>query len=535
MIRILETNLKNAMQSAARIVFLLLLCGTASAQIYSDLYNFNLTSGDYPFFPQVMAQGRDGNLYGTTPQDGSGGGGTAFLMTPVGNITVLHNFGSDGFRPDGGLTLGLDGNFYGSTVLGGANNIGEIFQMTPGGIVSILYSFTGGSDGGYPYASPVLGNDGNLYGVTQQATAYKITPAGTFTVLGTIPGRSYAPLILGTDGNFYGTSQYGGTFNQGTVFRMTPTGKVTVIYNFDGTHGGVPWGGVVQAGGNFYGTTTGGGSGGGGVVYRLTPLGTFTVIHNFPVASLNDGNDPIAGLLFATDGLFYGSAFYGGSDNYGVSFEIDATGQHYTFLDQFDKVTGSYPESNLMQHTNGSIYGMAGGGGSVGHGVFFSLDVNLGTKVKTVLSSGPVGSLVEILGSGFTGATLVKFNGVGVAPHVDSDTYLVVRVPDGASTGPVTVQTPGGTISSMTNFLVIPRITSFSPTSGAVGTSVIISGTGFTGATRVTFGGVSATSFSVFRGDQVTATVPTGAQTGKIQITTPGGTATSSGVFTVTQ
>jgi len=99
----------------------------------------------------------------------------------------------------------------------------------------------------------------------------------------------------------------------------------------------------------------------------------------------------------------------------------------------------------------------------------------------------------------------------------------------------VTVQTPGGTISSMANFLVIPRISSFSPTSGPAGTSVIITGTGFTGTTKVTFGGVAATTFSVFRGDQVTATVPTGAQTGKIQITTPGGTATSSGVFTVTQ
>jgi uncharacterized repeat protein (TIGR03803 family) len=534
MARILRSAINNGMESAVAVFFLLLWCGSASAQIYTDLYDFNGTNGYGPSYPQVMAQGRDGNLYGTTSAGGSGIGGVAFRMTTTGSITVLHNFSSDGFEPNAGLTLGLDGNFYGTTVLGGVDNSGEIFQMTPEGLVFVLYSFTGGSDGAYPYAPPVLGNDGNLYGVTQRATAYKITTTGTFTLLATIPGRSFFPLILGADGNFYGTTQYGGTFNQGTVFRMTPTGAIKVIYNFDSTHGGVPWGGVVQAGGNFYGTTSGGGSGGGGVVYRLTPSGSITVIHNFPVGSTADGSDPIAGLLFASDGLFYGSTYTGGSNKCGTLFEIDATGNHYTFLNQFDQLTGCNPESSMVQHTNGSIYGLAGGG-SLHDGVFFSLDVNLGTKVKTVLSSGTVGSLVEILGSGFTGATLVTFNGVGVVPHVNSDTYLIARVPDGASTGPVTVQTPGGTITSMTNFLVIPRISSFSPTSGPAGTSVIITGTGFTGTTKVTFGGVSATTFSVFRGDQVTATVPNGAQTGKIQITTLGGTATSSGVFTVTQ
>src|ERR1044071_1295566 len=186
---ILRTAIINGMESAVAVFFLLLWCGSASAQIYTDMYDFNGTNGYGPSYPQVMAQGRDGNLYGTT-------------------------------------------------VLGGVDNSGEIFQMTPEGLVFVLYSFTGGSDGAYPYAPPVLGNDGNLYGVTQRATAYKITTTGTFTLLATIPGRSFFPLILGTDGNFYGTTQYGGTSNQGTVFRMTPAGAVKVIYNFDSTHGG---------------------------------------------------------------------------------------------------------------------------------------------------------------------------------------------------------------------------------------------------------------------------------------------------------
>jgi uncharacterized repeat protein (TIGR03803 family) len=531
---ILGKNVRSAALPATALTLLLVLCSVAPAQIYSDLYNFNGTSGSSPSDPQVLAQGRDGNLYGTAREEGSAGGGTAFSVTPYGVLNVIHNFsGSDGWGPYAGLTLGLDGNFYGTTFLGGSNNLGEVFQLTPDGFVLVLHSFSGGTDGAYPFAPPILGNDGSLYGLTKYATAYKVTTSGTFTPLGTIPGQSSAPLILGTDGNFYGTTQYGGTFNQGTVFRMTPAGVVNVIYNFDTTRGGVPWGGVVQAGGNFYGTTTGGGSGGGGVVYRLTPSGNFTVIHNFPVGSADDGDDAIASLLFGTDGLFYGSTFYGGSNGYGTLFEIDASGQHYSILNQFDNVTGSYPESNLVQHTNGSAYGMALAGGSVGDGVFFSLDLHFGAKVRTVLSSGLVGSLVEILGSGFTGATLVNFNGVGVVPHVDSDTYLIARVPNGARSGTLTVTTPSGIIPSMTSFLVTPKISSFTPTSGPVGTVVTVYGQSFTGATKVTFGGISTTTFTVIRDGWLTATVPTGALTGKIQVTTPGGTATSPGVFTV--
>ena len=189
--------------------------------------------------------------------------------------------------------------------------------------------------------------------------------------------------------------------------------------------------------------------------------------------------------------------------------------------------------SNLVQHTDGSIYGLAHGGGLRGDGVFYSLALNLGSKVKAVLSSGKVGSRVEILGGGFTGATAVSFNGQPSHFVFVSDTYLTAVVPAGATTGPITVKTPTGTFSSMTSFLVVPKVISFSPTSGPVGTPVVITGNSFTGATKVTFGGVPATSFTVDSDSQITATVPTDAQTGKIGVTTPGGTGTSSGTFTV--
>jgi hypothetical protein len=116
-----------------------------------------------------------------------------------------------------------------------------------------------------------------------------------------------------------------------------------------------------------------------------------------------------------------------------------------------------------------------------------------------------------------------------------SDTYLTAAVPAGATTGSVTVTTPGGTLTSNKIFRVTPVILSFSPMSGPVGTQVKITGTSFTGATRVTFGGVKAITFSVDSDTQITATVPTGAKTRRLQVTTPGGTATCTGVFTVTQ
>jgi hypothetical protein len=190
-----------------------------------------------------------------------------------------------------------------------------------------------------------------------------------------------------------------------------------------------------------------------------------------------------------------------------------------------------------MQHTNGKFYGVTESGGANGlnGGVFYSLDLGLKPFVNLFTWMGKVGKTVEILGQGFTGTTSVSFNGTKATTFtVSSDTYLTALVPSGATTGFVTVTTPGGALKSNRKFLVTPSILSFSPTSGAVGTSVVITGTSFTGATRVNFGGVKATTFSVDSDGQITATVPTGAKTGKIQVTTPGGTASSSGTFTVT-
>lgn len=147
---------------------------------------------------------------------------------------------------------------------------------------------------------------------------------------------------------------------------------------------------------------------------------------------------------------------------------------------------------------------------------------------------GAVGTGVTISGTTFTGATAVSFNGVAATFTVDSSGTITTKVPAGATTGPITVTTPGsGPLTTTTRFTVTPAITSFAPTSSPVGTGVTITGTNFTGATAVSFNGAAAT-FTVSNSGTVTTTVPAGATTGPITVTTLDGTATSATSFTVT-
>ena len=151
-------------------------------------------------------------------------------------------------------------------------------------------------------------------------------------------------------------------------------------------------------------------------------------------------------------------------------------------------------------------------------------------------ASGPAGTTVQIGGHNFTGATAVKFNGVSASFTVTSEGQITAQVPSSATSGPVSVTTPNGTASSSGSFTVtgtIPEIAGFTPGSGAAGASVGIGGLHFTGATSVKFNGVSAT-FVVNSDTSIGAVVPSGATSGTITVTTPSGTATSSGSFTVT-
>ena len=151
--------------------------------------------------------------------------------------------------------------------------------------------------------------------------------------------------------------------------------------------------------------------------------------------------------------------------------------------------------------------------------------------------TGAVGASVVIQGTNFGCTNSVMFNTTAATTYVvNSATQITATVPTGATTGPLHVTTTGGgPANSATNFTVVgsSTITSFTPKKGPVGTSVTITGTNLTGVTGVKFNGVTAT-FTTSTATSVTAVVPAGATTGKITVTTPGGTATSATDFTVT-
>ena len=335
------------------------------AQEITAVANFAGADGNGP---TSLVQGADGNFYGTTENGGTGNGsdlclppysgcGTFFKVTPSGTITSLYSFCSqlnctDGSGPREALVRGTDGNYYGTTVFGGScqmeEGCGTLFKITPTGTLTQLHSFCSQPncpDGFWPVGGLVLASNGNFYGTTQgggansYGTIFKITPSGTLTTLYnfcaltrcTDGSQPKAALIQAVDGNLYGTTWAGGRVGAGTVFRITLAGELTTLYSFNGNHGAAPEAPLIQAAdGNFYGTTEDGGAfndycsqSGCGTVFKITPNGILTTLHNF---SGPDGALALAGLLQATDGNLYGTTWNGGADSVGTVFRITTDG-----------------------------------------------------------------------------------------------------------------------------------------------------------------------------------------------------------------
>ena len=522
------------------LVTLVMASGALSqAQTYTDLFDFDGTGhGCCSTYPGVLAQGRDGNLYGTAISGGANGRGAIYKITPGGTITDLHDFNiTDGSGPQGGLSLGMDGNFYGSTNGGGSGSGGTVFKITPAGTHSVIYNFVSSATGGFPRSSPVQGSDGKLYGTTSigGAVVYKLTTAGVFTKLVSLPVECDTPLTLGIDGKFYGITNTGGTNNRGAVFSVTTAGVLKTVYSFNDPTGGLPYGPIMQAAdGNFYGTASVGGTLGSGVVYKMTPAGVYTVLHNFDTSTRANGITPTTGLVQGSDGYLYGVTSGGGASLSGTIFKIKTDGTLFAVIHSFDGAHGSTPYSQPLLHTNGKIYGLTYQGGAHNDGVLYSLANGLKTFVAPVVLKGAkVGAGVGILGQNLSTTTQVLFGTTPATFTLGANGFMTVHPAAGSTTGIITVKESGGNLLSPQKFKIIPSITSFTPTDGAAGTQVIITGMSFTGATAVKFATGKVATFTVNSDTQVTATVPTGAITGTIQVVTPGGTAVSTTMFTV--
>ena len=322
------------------------------------------------------------------------------------SLTTLHTFAgypTDGGNPYAGLVQATDGNFYGTTYAGGTSSncqggCGTVFRITPAGTLTTLHSFDW-YDGASPTGALVQGNDGNLYGTTygggaepRVGTVFRITLGGALTTLYSFCAQAnctdgqqpYAGLVRGSDGNFYGTTLEGGANTGcslgsgtcGTVFKITPGGALTTLHSFCAqsgcTDGGNPYAGLVQAtDGNFYGTTFGRGVNGYGTVFKITPAGALTSLYSFcSQTNCADGEYPQSGLVQASDGNFYGTTPEGGGGQYhqgGTVFKITSSGTLttiYNFCSQPTVLTAPTPWLHCCKDTDGNFYGTTIGGGA---------------------------------------------------------------------------------------------------------------------------------------------------------------------------
>jgi uncharacterized repeat protein (TIGR03803 family) len=455
---------------------------SAQAQTFATLYSFQGVNDNEGSYPLGLVQGTDGNLYGLTAGGGNAGeisSGTFFKLPANDNVTIVCTFYDGACRdsqaPSANLVLGANGDFY------GVDLNGQVIRLTNKGKLKVLYT----NANAVPRASLILASNKDFYGTTlngganNEGSIFKITPAGKLTTLysfcsviqsgicmdGAQPNFA---LVQGKDGNLYGTTSIGGSDGvndgYGTIFKISLAGTLTTLYSFPGF---TPSGSALVEGtdGNFYGTTLDGGSGtygAGGTFFTVTPSGSVTTLYNF--CTLNhctDGSGP-ANLYLATDGNFYGISWYGGANAQGTIFQFTPSGA-LTTLHNFDGADGSGPNGGgmLMQDTNGTLYGTMYQGGNG----------------WPSCADGCVGTIFSL--------------DMGLEPFVETVPIL-----------------------------------------GKVKAAVKILGTDLTGATSVTFNGTAAT-FKVVSGSEITTNVPAGATSGVVKVVTPSGTLTSNVVFQV--
>jgi uncharacterized repeat protein (TIGR03803 family) len=458
----------------------LLVAASAAAQTFTLLDSFDVTNGSEA--NASLVQAIDGNFYGTTIYGGTYNGGTLFKVTPSGTLTTLYNFCAvsgcpDGSQPYSAMVLGPDNALYGTTMIGGTSNYGTVFRITLSGALTVLHSFDF-TDGSSPQGG----------------------------------------LVLGSDGNFYGTTRLGGSDGYGVIYNISPGGTFTLLHNFTAgiSDGGTPFSAPMQASdGNFYGVTWVGGLGE-GVIYRMTLSGSFSVIHRFcGLSHCSGGAFPLGSLTQGTNGSLYGTTTNADGDTEGTIYKITLGGAFttiYNFCSVSGCADGVSPLSRMELGTNGDFYGTTNYGGST-------------------LCSGGCGTLFSLTPAGVL-TTIYTFCTVSGCPDGEyPQDQGLIQGTNGSFYGAVPL---GGTSNVGTVFKVSAGLHSFvrtNPTSGAVGSTVTILGNGLNGASTVTFN-VGAT-FTNGTNTYLTAVVPAGATSGKVEVVTSSGTLKSNQTFRI--
>jgi len=505
----------------AALFALVLATAVAQAQTFKVMHSFAAADGSAAGLVGLM-QDSNGELYGTTQNGGLNGQGSIFRMTLGGTVTTVYSFcalGTEGNCVDatapGALVLGANGRIYGTTAYGGGESVGSVFELTQAGAATGLSFFCGlppdgdNACGAYPVGALVQATNGIFWGATQgggslgQGAKYEIGPGGKLGSVSSFSciepdcnGEDYlvAGLIQGTDGNFYGTTERGGTGafgggqsgsqSGGSIFKISANGNITTLYSFcslsDCTDGQAPMGALVEGtDGNFYGTTTYGGTG--------------TACYNGGSSSLGCG----------------------------TVFNITPSGTLTTlhsFCQQAGCMDGQNPEAGLILGSDGNFYGTTNGGGNPHSdqcsdyicGTIFEITPSqtLTTLYRfcnrsgCISGGGPVAPLVQDTNGSFYGTTTV-------GGSIESSNGTIFRLSTGLGPFIKTV-----------------------PIADVVGAEILILGTDLVGTTSVSFNGTAA-EFSLVSSALIKATVPAGATSGVVQVTTPSATLNSNLAFVV--
>ncbi len=356
----------------------------AQASSFKVLHAFSFS--DIGYIPTGdLALDAAGNIFGTTAIGNQSG--TIFqyaLSTEAFQYLFSFNGAGDGAKPQGSLVL-KDGGLYGTAASGGANNAGTVYRLDlASDALTTLHTFTGAEDGASPYGGLML-RKGEFYGAALQAgplnggvlykiqrLSSKLTPLHTFDSKG--ENSPIGNVVLDSEGIVYGVNELNGKTSTGAIYAYDPaTATFTILHAFDDKKmGAVPFAGVALFEGALYGTTYRGGQHNFGTVWKYDlATKTFTLLHSF--AGTADGEQPQGRPAITRGGLLYGTAYSGGTYNYGTVFRIDLRTSKFKVLHDFQDSDGQYPEAGIALGKNGAIYGTAGLGGDGGGGTLFSI------------------------------------------------------------------------------------------------------------------------------------------------------------------